>query len=200
VDAWSGRDAVNQEEIELKWNHIYNNADSTLAVDVLIQNEFLLPKKGLSLDLACGLGANALFLAEKGLESHAWDISAVALEKLQKTAKEKTLKVTVKQVYIEPASLPKNIFDVIVLGHFLDRSLCNAIMDALKPNGLLFYQTYVRDKIGAVGPKNPAYLLARNELLKLFNPLNVVVYREDSLVGNLDFGERNEALFIGQKC
>ncbi len=190
---------MNQEDIESKWNHIYNNAGSAVPVDVLIQNDFLLPKKGLSLDLACGLGANALFLAEKGLDSQAWDISAVALAKLQQTAKEKMLKVSVKQVYIEPDSLPKNIFDVIVLGHFLDRSLCNAIMDALKPNGLLFYQTYVRDKIGAVGPKNPAFLLARNELLQLFKPLNVVMYREDSLVGDLDFGERNEALFIGQK-
>ncbi|NOQ93397.1 MAG: methyltransferase domain-containing protein [Methylophaga sp.] len=185
--------------IEAKWDAIYENSSSSEPVEVLLENAFLLPDHGVALDLACGLGGSALFLAEKGLISHAWDISSVALDKLKQKADEKNLKVLVKQIYIDENSLPKNTFDVIVLSHFLDRSLCNAIMDALKPNGLLFYQTYVRDKMGSCGPKNPAFLLARNELLQLFSPLNVLVYRENSLVGNLNFGERNEALFIGQK-
>lgn len=191
---------MNEKVVELKWDQIYKNTDSATVVDVLTQNDYLLPKTGLALDLACGLGANALFLAEKGLDCHAWDVSSVALEKLQQIAQNKSLKVSPKQIFIQPDSLPKNSYDVIVLAHFLDRSLCNAIMDALKPKGLLFYQTYVRDKISSKGPNNPAFLLTRNELLKLFGALSVVLYREDSLLGDLDYGERNEALFIGQKC
>lgn len=186
--------------IESKWDRIYEASSGSSVADVLLNNDFLLPDKGLALDLACGLGENALFLAKKGLETSAWDISSVALGKLKQNAKKNNLTISVKQVHIEPNSLPKNAFDVIVLSHFLDRSLCNAIIDGLKPKGLLFYQTYVREKLGSSGPKNPEFLLARNELLQLFNPLTALLYRENGRVGNLGCGERNEAFFIGQKC
>ena len=190
---------MNDSEMESKWNRIYAYADEASVLEVLSENSFLLPKEGIALDLACGLGANAVLLAEKGLTTHAWDISGVALARLKKTAEKKALKITLKKQYIDAEIIPKNSFDVIVLGHFLDRSLCNAIMDGLKQDGLLFYQTYVRDKTGDKGPNNPAFLLARNELLQLFNPLKLLVYRENSLVGDLNCGERNEALFVGQK-
>lgn len=186
--------------IELKWNLVYEKDGPSAVSAGLFDNAFLLPETGVSLDLACGLGENAMFLAERGLTSHAWDISSVALNKLQKNAKRKNLTVFAKKVYIESNMLPINTFDVIVLSHFLDRSLSNAIIESLKPNGLLFYQTYVREKITTSGPKNIKFLLARNEMLALFGSLKVVVYRENSLIGNLDCGERNTALFVGQKC
>lgn len=185
--------------IESKWDRIYSKNSNSPPAGVLIDNHFLLPREGRALDLACGLGENALFLAQRGLDTHAWDISSVALNKLKKNAKLKSLVVSTKQVQIQPNLLPKNTFDVIVLSHFLDRSLSNAIMESLKLDGLLFYQTYVREKTAAVGPNNPDFLLARNELIRLFRPLKIVLYRENSLIGDLQCGERNEALFIGQK-
>ncbi len=199
MDAKPSRYGLNISAIESKWDCIYGQADSSVPIEVLLNNTFLLPAEGVALDLACGLGANALLLAEHGLDTHAWDVSSVALAKLTQNAQNKSLKLTIKQLFIEADKLPKNSFDVIVLGHFLDRSLCDAIMDSLKPDGLLFYQTYVREKVGSKGPNNPVFLLARNELLELFSPLKVLVYRENSRVGNLACGERNEALFIGQK-
>jgi len=36
-------------------------------------------------------------------------------------------------------------------------------------------------------------------LLELFKALRLVAYRENNLIGNLEYGERNEALFVGQK-
>jgi hypothetical protein len=72
-------------------------------------------------------------------------------------------------------------------------------MAALKPGGLLFYQTFTRNKLDQQGPSNPDYLLASNELLRLFKPLNVVFYQEYAKLGDVRFGNRNEACFIGQK-
>ena len=190
----------NTASIEAKWDAIYEKNSFSQPADVLVENSFLLPSKGCALDLASGLGANALFLAEKGLDVQAWDISSVAINRLKQNAVQKNLRVSVKQVLIQPKTMPKNTFDVIVLSRFLDRSLCNAIMESLKPDGLLFYQTYVREKIAPNGPRNPDFLLARNELLQLFKALKLVVYRENSLIGCLQCGERNEALFVGQKC
>ena len=185
--------------IEAKWNSIYKNSDFSLPAEILYKNRILLPEKGCALDLACGLGSNALFMAAQRLETHAWDISSFALKKLQQKASLKDLNVSVKQVFIEPGIFPKQKFDVIVVSRFLDRSLSNAIMESLKTHGLLFYQTYVREKLGTSGPKNADFLLARNELLTLFNPLYLVSYKENSLIGDLKCGERNEAFFIGQK-
>ncbi len=185
--------------IEEKWNHIYKQPSISQVSDILINNSFLLPQEGCALDLACGLGANALFLAKNNLKTHAWDISATALSKLNQNAKQKNLAITTKQVNIEPNSLPKNTFDVIIVSRYLDRILSNAIMESLKHHGLLFYHTFVQDKINSSGPNNPDYLLAKNELLQLFQPLSVVMYKENSLIGNLKYGYRDEAFFIGQK-
>ena len=182
-----------------KWDQIYEKNIATEVALVLSENSHLLPSEGICLDLACGLGANALFLAEHGLETHAWDISPIALNRLEDSALEKDLDVTIKQVAITPDILPKDYFNVIIITRFLDRSLTNAIMESLKSSGLVFYQTYTKEKLGSKGPNNPDFLLSRNELLKLFQPLTTVFYSENSLIGDVDSGERNETLFIGQK-
>ena len=187
--------------IEKKWDEIYARQinPSLQTAEVLSVNTFLLPETGTALDLACGLGANALLLAEYGLEVEAWDISVVAIEKLQNLAAKKGLEVTARQVDIQPNTLPENSFDVIVITRFLDRALSHAIITALKPDGLLFYQTCTKQKISDSPPHNPDFLLAENELLTLFSPLKVIFYQEHGLVGYMEYGERNEALFIGQK-
>jgi len=183
-----------------KWDRIYSDGSQPpQTCSTLSDNQFLLPKQGSALDLACGIGGNALFLAERGLTTQAWDISGVALSKLQENAGLQGLKITTRQLEISADNLFDHRFDVIVVSRFLDRTLCNAIMDALKPQGLLFYQTFTRAKLDSQGPSNPDYLLARNELLRLFAPLFLVYYQEHAGAGELQIGNRNEACFIGQK-
>jgi len=72
-------------------------------------------------------------------------------------------------------------------------------MAALTTGGLLFYQTFTRDKLDRQGPGNPDFLLASNELLRLFAPLTLIFYQEYARIGDLQRGDRNEARFIGQK-
>lgn len=186
--------------LQSKWDTIYSNHTGLIEASELLQNNrHLLPATGKALDLACGLGGNALLMADHGLLVDAWDISSVALTKLQKQADSLQLSIATRQCEISPKILPHNYYDVIVISRFLDRSLCNAIMDALTPEGLLFYQTFTRDKLDQLGPSNPNYLLERNELLALFAPLSLVYYQECARIGDLRHGNRNEAYFIGQK-
>jgi hypothetical protein len=103
------------------------------------------------------------------------------------------------QANITPEMRQNSSFDVIVISRFLDRALCNAIMAGLKTGGLLFYQTFTRNKLDQAGPSNPDFLLANNELLRLFAPLMLVYYQEYARIGDLHCGDRNEAYFIGQK-
>jgi tellurite methyltransferase len=184
-----------------KWDAIYaQRADrKPEPAGVLLDYSWLLPAQGRALDLACGLGGNALFLARAGLITEAWDISATAVERLQRSAATEGLPIRTCLLDICPACLVPASFDVIAVSRFLDRSLCPAITTALKPGGLLFYQTYTREKTVAQGPSNPDYLLDVNELLRLFTPLRIVFYREHGMIGDLRQGLRNEAQLIGQK-
>jgi 2-polyprenyl-3-methyl-5-hydroxy-6-metoxy-1,4-benzoquinol methylase len=183
-----------------KWNHIYSQAEisNIPASGVLIENAYLLPETGTALDLACGLGGNALFLAQQHLAVTAWDISSTAIAKLSAYADRQRLNINACQQNITSHSFPKSSYDVISVSRFLDRTLSDAIIGALRPGGLLFYQSFTKEKTSEQGPKNPDFMLDRNELLRSFYPLAVVFYRENSFCGNLQKGLRNEMQFIGQ--
>lgn len=187
-------------DVQAKWNAIYRQSASNIEpIELLQTHAFLLPITGHALDLACGLGGNALWLATRGMTVDAIDISDVALANLDKEASARRLAISLRQCDLCTDGLPISQYDVVVVSRFLDRTLCDAIMAALKPKGLLFYQTFTRDKIDPQGPRNPEYLLARNELLDLFEPLDVVFYQEMAHIGDVRYGNRNEACFIGQK-
>ena len=84
--------AENSLTTQEKWDALYRNSETPPDVaQVLRENAHLLPASGKALDFACGLGTNALFLAAQGLETHAWDISPVAITLLTETAKARGL-------------------------------------------------------------------------------------------------------------
>lgn len=181
-----------------KWELRYGSATQLEApAPVLEHNQHLLPTGGSALDLACGISGNGLLLAEKGLATEVWDTSAAALALQERQAQ--GLPLTCRQRDCEASPPQANSFDVISVCHFLYRPICPALCEALKPGGLLFYQTFRHNKLSDSGPSSPEFLLQDNELLKLFAPLQVCYYREDAACGNLEAGERNRAFFVGHK-
>ena len=185
---------------QIKWDQRYKeNQGKPQAACVLSDNQHLLPNGGTALELACGIGGNALFLAEHGFEVTAWDISPVAIELLQQHAREKNLplKAEARDVTTQPP--PANSFDVIVVSYFLERTLSHTIINALRNNGLLFYQTFSSTRLHDRGPRNPAFRLKENELLHMFKPLVVRYYREEASCGDTTQGLRDEACLVAQK-
>lgn len=186
---------------QLKWDRRYAGAVAPgHPVRVLTEYAHLLPHRGRALDLACGLGANALLLADHGLEVSAWDLSPVAIALLNEFSDNLGLCLQAEVHDLKPEDLAPNQFDVIVVSRFLDRCLCPAIHAALRPGALLYYQTFMRGHIAQHGPRNTDYLLASNELPTLFPHLQVVVYREDGTRGDTTMGHRSEAMLIGSKA
>ena len=188
-------------ELQQKWDRRYRDQQPQLAeaAEVLQQNRHLLPAKGVAMDLACGLGANSLLLARHGLTVISRDISPVAINKLAAEAAVQGLDIDARVADVEKTLPDKRSLDVLVVTHFLAREMAPALMAALRPGGLLFYQTYCRDKVSPQGPGNPDYLLADNELLSLFTGLKLRVYREESLLGAHDQGWRNQAMLVAEK-
>ena len=183
-----------------RWDQRYQ--DSTAPGEpcwVLQNNLHLLPPTGRGLDLACGLGANALLLARRGLDSHAWDSSSVALKKLEDFASSKQLAVNTLQRDVETNPPEPHSFDVIIVSQFLYRPIFHALITALKPGGLLYYQTFHTKKVSEYGPSNPDYLLQPGELLQQLADLQLVFYREDADIGRADQGLRDCSYFVGRK-
>ncbi|MFZ5825238.1 MAG: class I SAM-dependent methyltransferase [Bacillota bacterium] len=119
-----------------------------------------------ALDLACGAGRNAIWLAEQGAEVHAWDLSDEALGLLQAEAAQRGVAVHCRQVDLDQASLPEQSFDLVVDTNFLMRPLLEPMLRALKPGGLLFVDTFMAsEKRAAV---NPAYKLDPGELARVY--------------------------------
>lgn len=167
---------------------------------VLEENLHLLPTAGCALDLACGLGGNALALAERGLQVTAWDLSPVAIERLRAFAAERgldNLTAAVRDVEGEPPATES--FDLIVVSYFLSRALIPHLIAALKPGGLIFYQTFTRIAVTDTGPTNPEYRLDDNELLALFDGLHVRFYREENRLGDLSLGVRDVAMLVAER-
>ena len=170
----------------------------------LIQNRSLLPPRGTALDLASGLGADALYLAKCGFSVTAWDGSEVALQRMQEEAHHLSLTVQSICAPIEAGALEGYQFDLIYVHRFLDRALFPDLIQALNPLGCLFYETFTAEafepKEKSLGPKNPSYLLQANELLDLCQPLRTRLFM-DGLTANPQGGytRASKSLLIAEK-
>jgi SAM-dependent methyltransferase len=155
----------------------------------------LLPA-GPVLDLACGTGRNAVFLAESGRRVTAVDWSVAGLEILAARALEKGIAVRrierleewgrragagleLMQADLEKIRLPKEAYDVVLCVRYLQRPLFPQICGALRSGGVLLYETYTLAQLDFEGgPKDPAHLLKPGELRNAFPELRVLFYRE----------------------
>lgn len=182
-----------------RWNRRYQASDQHPATPaaVLADNRHLLPDCGRALDLACGRGGNALLLAAAGLNTSAWDYADAALDRLTAYARTQQLPIACECRDVVQSPPQAASFDVIVVSHFLNRGLAPHLIAALRPGGLLFYQTFICEAATAAGPGNPDYRLQPNELLQLFRSLHLVYYREEGILGDLDAGFRDQAQYIG---
>ena len=151
---------------------------------------------GKALDIACGRGRNSLFLAQRGFDVVAIDISPVALAEAHRRAEEKSLSVSWRQADLEQIALPEASYDLIINLNYLQRSLISQIKKSLRSGGHVVFETYLIDQQAIGHPKDPAYLLGHNELLDLFGDLRVLWYRE----GKFTEGDREayRASFFGQ--
>jgi SAM-dependent methyltransferase len=126
-----------------------------------------LAKPGRALDLACGRGRNAIFLAERGWSVVGIDIAPPAIEG-----------VDVRVLDLERNSLPfeDDAFDMVCIVHFLHRPLFAEARRVTRPGGLIVSAIHtVRSTM------NPKYTVAIGELRSLFSDWEILVYREDEI-------------------
>lgn len=153
----------------------------------LVDHAHVLPATGDALDVASGSGRHAFWLAARGLTTLAIDRSPTAIAEIRQTARRLHLPLRAEIVDLETddATLPAAAFDLIVVVHYLHRALFPALRAALKPGGLLVYETFTRGQALLGKPTNPAFLLEPGELRCLAEPLEVLVEREGEFEGRM---------------
>jgi SAM-dependent methyltransferase len=162
------------------------------AYERLVNDSF--PNAGRALDLAAGLGRHALWLAERGWQVSAVDVSEVALGKLGQAAGQLNLNVTLLALDAAEYTFEPAGFDLIVLFYHLDRTLFPKIVSALNPGGLFICKMAVQWGSDSAQAKDNFRPLVKNELLSLVPELHVIDHHERPV------RDRGVVEFVGKKA
>ena len=126
------------------------------------------------------------------------DISWRGLHKLAKRARRERLPIYPVHGDLDHFHLPDEAFDVIVNTKFLQRALLPEYERALKPGGLLLFETYNVDEIDALGGDiSREHALERDELREAFADLDMLLYEEG--IFEMPEGERGLARMVARK-
>lgn len=133
---------------------------------------------GTVLDLACGSGRHARWLAEQGRQVVAADRNQAALQALQSELirtvcidleaddrwgvsppSDRSIPLAVREL------LQPDQFAGVVVTNYLHRPLLPLLFDSLIDGGVLIYETFAQGNAAFGKPSNPAFLLKSGELI-----------------------------------
>jgi SAM-dependent methyltransferase len=145
-----------------------------------------------TLDLAAGSGRNAIFLAALGHRVLAVDSSRSALDTIRGSGHP----IDLAQVDLDDPGFQTASVDNLVCVNFLDRRLFPEIERWLRPGGVLLFDTFLVDQQSIGHPKNPDFLLGRNELLERLRGYRILRYREGAVTGDSGTSYRAGAVAV----
>ena len=157
-----------------EWDQRYRTGQQVFETPAPLVAEFtrdLTPGK--ALDLACGPGRNAIYLAERGWKVTAVDGSSVAIELLQ--SKNPAIDARVADLEAGELEVPRESFDLVLSCYYLQRSLIPLMQAALRPGGLLIMIAHLAGIDQPEGTPTRAY---PGELRSYFEEWRVLHYRE----------------------
>ena len=166
-----------------RWDRKYSAGEGPVHFepDRLLTGHRALLSGGQALDVACGFGGNALYLAAQGYQVDAVDVSSVALAHAQAEARRRQQPIQFVQADLSRWWVPPGRYDLILVLFYLNRELMSQIGTGLRPGGWLFQANRSRHYLTIRPDFDPAYLLEPGELLRLAQEagLQVVYYVDD---------------------
>ena len=147
--------------------------------------------RGRALDVATGLGRNALYLAKAGYTVDAIDVSPTGLEIAAARARRRRLRVRWIEADLDAYPLPRSRYAVVVNAYFLKRGLWPALKASVRPGGVLIFETHLESPTADGGPRRRSRL-RRGELRKRFAKWDVLDLEEGT------FHEGGRAWLIGR--
>ncbi len=170
------------EDAERFWDERYRKDEAVPErgpAPFLVGHRHLLPSNGGALDIAMGTGRNALYLASLGYEVTGIDVSGVAVARVEEEAASRGLAIEAVRADLESYELPEGAYDIVIDFYYLQRDLARRIEAALRPGGVLVFESFTTEQRRfGWGPQRDEFLLRPGELRSLFPALEVLVYRE----------------------
>lgn len=152
-------------------------------------------KPGTALDVACGQGRNAVWLAEQGWDVTAVDFSGVGLDRARRLAEARGVDVTYIEADVVMWQPPERAFDLVLISYlqlpWLEfRTALTGAVNALAPGGTLLIVGHDVDNIerGYGGPQEPAVLYDAQRIAAELTGLNVATAQQVNRVVDTDIG------------
>ncbi len=162
-----------------RWNGKFRGREAAAAPspDPLLRDATWLPDGGSAIDIACGSGHNAVWLAERGFEVVAVDGSIKGLRLARELATRR--RVSLQSVVADLDSwIPAGRFDLVVVMHYLNRTLYRQLPGLLAKGGILVVKTFNLDFLEQRPGFSADYVLAAGELPTLFPGLEIIDHAE----------------------
>lgn len=131
----------------------------------------LLPTPAQVLDVACGNGRHAAYLASQGHQVTGIDRNAQALAQLP--ASVQAIEADIENA---PWPLTGQQFDAVVVTNYLWRALWPHILGSVREGGMLIYETFAQGNEAYGKPSRPDFLLTPGELLQVCAGWHIVAY------------------------
>jgi tellurite methyltransferase len=179
-----------------RWNRKYSNGNPIpdFEPDSLLRTYAnLLDDKGIALDVACGVGHNAIFLAQRGYDVIAVDGSVVGLNYCREMIRRKDLRISLIAADLERFSLPPEYFDLVLVVRYLYRPLIAQLKRAVKSGGLVIYKTFNSNHLQDNPDFRKEYLVEHGELSKWFADFQLIATNDSPRL------QDSLSYFIGRK-
>ena len=158
------------DEDRKKWNARYrDNAYRERLYPSRIVESWL-PKlpKGKALDIACGAGRNAIYLALNGYHVHAFDVSEVAISFAEHRAQEEGVSISWQVADIDHG-LPSRVrYDLILMVRCVDLSIVRSACERLAPSGVILVENHLQindPPLRLCGPSSPLYRVSPGSMM-----------------------------------
>lgn len=167
-----------------RWNEKYSSDDEfelpEHPIPELERRIDTLPE-GRALDVATGTGRNAVYLAGRGYDVEAVDVSDEALERARRRAAEAGVDVEWIRTDLTDSEydIEANAYDLITVSFFAALELVPELKDALAPGGVLVYEHHLRSSERVeIGPSSDRHRYRSNDLLRACLDLTILTYEE----------------------
>lgn len=132
--------------------------------------------RGRALDVATGLGRNALLLARAGYRVDAVDISPIGLDVARSRARRRGVHVHWIEADLDAWMPPPARYAVVMMAYYLNRKALPRLMDAVKPGGVMVIETHLRRKNAEPSPSR--YRLRPGDLRRQFATWEILELEE----------------------
>ncbi len=193
-----------REDSERFWDERYRKQEAAPErgpAAFLVEHRRLLPPRGRALDVAMGTGRNALYLASLGYEVTGIDVSEVAVARCREEAARLGLRIEAIQADLELYEIAIDAYDIVTNFYYLQRDLTPHLTAALRPGGVLVFETFTTEQRQfGWGPQQEEFLLRPGELRSLFPGLKVLAYREELVERENERGTKAVAGLVARKA